>query len=255
MKRLSLVIGASSGVGAATARKLHERGWQVVITARNAEKLRRVAESVESSVAYFPCDASTSLGTQSLAHFVREQYGIPELIVNAAGVGQWKRIEDTSPEEAVQMIQAPYLAAFNASQAFMSDMLQRKRGVLIHINSPACFMPWPSAVGYTAARFALRGLHQALCQDLVGTGVHSCHVVFGRIDSEYFTNNPGVLDHMPKIASTVRTLSCDECASVIAKLAERPRRETVYPWMLRMYYWNNWMFPWLTRWLLRATAT
>ena len=210
MDKLSLIVGASSGVGAATAKELLKRGWQVVITARDENKLRQVAESLDSSVGYFACDASSAEGIHALAHFVRESYGIPELIVNAAGLGQWKRIEHTSPEEAMQMIRAPYLAAFNASQIFMNDMLQRKSGVLVHVNSPACFMPWPSAVGYTASRFALRGLHEALCQDLVGTGVRSCHVVFGRIDSAYFVNNPGVLDHMPRIATTVRTLSTSE---------------------------------------------
>jgi uncharacterized protein len=134
------------------------------------------------------------------------------------------------------MIGAPYLSAFNMTHVFMRDMLKRGSGVFIHVNSPACFMAWPAAVGYTAARCALRGLHEALCQDLVGTGVKSCHVVFGRIDSPYFQHNPGAAENMPRIASTIRTLSTYECGRLLAQLAESPRRQVVYPLMLRLYY-------------------
>ena len=152
------------------------------------------------------------------------------------------------------MISAPYLAAFNASRMFMRDMLQRRSGTLIHINSPACFMPWPSAVGYAGARFALRGLHEALRQDLAGTGVHSCHIVFGKIDSEYFTHNPGVEDRMPGIAKTIPTLSTTRCARLIADVAERPRSQAIHPFMLRLFYWSYLVTPWLTSFFLRVTG-
>ncbi|MBX3423609.1 MAG: SDR family oxidoreductase [Pirellulaceae bacterium] len=254
MSKLALIVGASSGVGEATARELAVRGYRVVLSARCRDRLAELVSQIGSAADCCACDAASAAGVQSLADFVRQRHGLPDVIVNCAGLGQWKRIEDTSPAEAHTMIGAPYLAAFNVSQAFMRDMLQRGSGLLIHVNSPACYMPWPSSVGYSAARFALRGLHEALSQDLAGTGVHSCHVVFGRIDSQYFDNNPGVLQRMPKISVLIRTLSSAECAKIIANLAERPRRQVVYPFMLRLFYWSSLTLPWLTRWLLRATA-
>ncbi len=251
---LALIIGASSGVGAAAAKELAGRGYRVVLTARSGEPLAKLASDIGDRASFIACDASSSDGIESLAKRVREKTGVPDVIVNCAGLGEWKRIEDTSPEEARLMIGAPYLAAFNASHIFMREMLARRSGVLIHVNSPACFMPWPSAIGYSAARFALRGLHEALCQDLAGTGVHSCHIVFGRIDSEYFDHNPGVVDKMPGISKTIRTISVAECARVIASVAQRPRRQVIYPTMLKMFYWSFLALPQLTRWLLRATA-
>jgi NADP-dependent 3-hydroxy acid dehydrogenase YdfG len=152
------------------------------------------------------------------------------------------------------MISAPYLTAFNASQMFMQDMLQRNSGTLIHINSPACFMPWPSAVGYASARYALRGLHESLVQDLAGTKINSCHLVFGKIDSEYFTHNPGIEARMPGIAATIPTLSTQRCAEIIARVAEQPKRQAIYPFMLRLYYWGHLISPWLTRYLLKVTG-
>ncbi len=78
-------------------------------------------------------------------------------------------------------------------------------------------------------------------------------MVFGRIDSEYFDHNPGVVEHMPSIAKTIRTLSVEECAGVLADVATRPRTLVVHPFMLRLYYLSNLVAPWLTRWMLRVT--
>lgn len=254
MAKLAVVVGASSGVGAATAKELASRGWQVIVAARDASRLRAVASEIGEAADFFACDASTPDGISELEQFVRQRHQVPDVVINSAGLGQWKRIEDTSPKEGQLMIGAPYVAAFNASRMFMQDMLERGSGTLIHINSPACYMTWPSSVGYTASRFALRGLHEALRQDLVGTGVQTCHIVFGRIDSDYFQHNPGVAERMPRIASTIRTLGTAECARVVAGVAERPRTQVVHPFMLRFFYWNNLVAPWLTRWLLRVTG-
>ena len=252
--KTALITGASSGVGADAARHLSARGYRVLLVARGAAPLQRVAESIGGSAAVEVCDASSGEAAAALAERVRHEYGVPDVIVNCAGAGQWKLIEDTACEEALVMMQAPYLAAFNMTHAFMSDMLARRSGVIIHINSPASIFPWPSCVGYAAARWALRGLHMSLRQDLAGTGVTSCHVVFGRIDSAYFDHNPGVAEKIPWISRTVRTLSTDECGRVIADLAEKPRAELLHPLMLRVYGWTFRLTPGLVLWLLRVTG-
>jgi NADP-dependent 3-hydroxy acid dehydrogenase YdfG len=189
-----------------------------------------------------------------MAERARRDHGIPNVIVNSAGAGKWKRIEHTSPNEAVSMMGAPYLAAFNTTHAFMDGMLERNSGVIIHISSPVSLFTWPSSVGYAASRWAMRGMHQALCDDLYRTGVRSCHLVFGKVSSEYFENNPGAEERIPKIAMTVRTLTPGDCAEIIANVARRPRRESIYPLMMRFYYWTNLVFPWMVRKLLRFTG-
>ena len=252
--KIALVTGASSGIGADAARRLASCGYRVILVARRQVQLEQVALSIGTGAVVEVCDAASAEQVLALADRIRSNYGIPDVIVNCAGAGQWKRIEETSSAEAQAMVQVPYLAAFNVTHAFMNEMLTRCSGVVIHINSPACIFPWPSSVGYSAARWALRGLHESLCQDLAGTGVHSCHLVFGRVESPYFDHNPGVMDVMPTISSIIRTLSTDECGRVIAQLAEKPRRETIYPGMLRFFTWIHWMAPAVVRWLLRLTG-
>jgi uncharacterized protein len=254
MSRLALVVGASSGVGAATAKELGRQGWRVVLSARSEDRLAALAAAIGTNASYRACDATRASDIAALEAFVRQHHGVPDAVINCAGLGQWKRLQATSADELRLMIGSPYLAAANASRMFLGDMLERRSGALIHVNSPACFMPWPSAVGYTASRYALRGLHEALSQDLVGSGVSSCHVVFGRIDSEYFDHNPGVVERIPGIAATVRTLTVEECARILVDVANRPRRLVVHPIMLRFYYWNHLVAPWFVRWLLRVTG-
>ncbi len=252
--KLAVITGASSGIGAATARHFARNGYRVVIVARNQEKLDRLSVKIGPRAIVEPVDAGVGQSVLAMAKRVIRDHGVPDVIVNAAGAGTWKWIEETSPFEAVKMMNAPYFAAFNVTHAFMRDMLNRKKGVIIHVGSPVSFLPWPSSTGYAAARWALRGLNEALNADLRGTGVRSCHVVFGKVNSSYFENNPHTLEKMPAIAKTIRDISPEECAEVILKLAKKPRRQYIYPFMLRFYYWTNYLFPGISRWLMWKTG-
>jgi len=253
-EKLALVTGASSGIGAATARLLGSQGYRVVLIGRRREALEAVAADIGAGAVVEPCDASDGHAMMAMAARVTEAHGVPDLIINSAGAGKWKRIEHTPPDEAIAMMGAPHFAAFFTTHAFMKGMLERGSGVLIHISSPVSLFPWASSVGYAASRWAMRGMHEALCYDLHGTGVHSCHAVFGKVSSEYFDHNPGSEERIPKIARTVRTLTPEECATILAKLAHNPRKQVIHPFMMRLYYWTYLVAPWLVRALLRWTG-
>ena len=154
-------------------------------------------------------------------------------------------------EEAKAMIGAPYLASLFVTRAFLPGMLKRNSGVVIHIGSPAAFVAWPSSVGYTASRAALHGFHEALSQDLVKTGVKSCHVIFGRIASPYFETNTVPETAVPSLSKTMPTLTSEQCAKVLLKIAKNPKRDVAYPAMLSFLIWFNRFFPSVCRWMVR----
>jgi NADP-dependent 3-hydroxy acid dehydrogenase YdfG len=249
--KLAIVTGASSGVGAATAAVLVKRGYRVVMIARSADKLADLAATLGVLAIATPANAASEVEMGPLATRILADYGPPDLIVNSAGAGQWKRIEDTTEAEAREMMDAPYMAAFVTTRLFLPAMIERGAGVILHVNSPASIATWPASVGYSAARWALRGLHEALAQDLAGSGVRSCNVVFGKISSDYFENNPGVLEKMPRMAKTVPDLTPDYCADKLAMLADAPRHQAVFPFMLAANVQLARLFPGLARWLLR----
>jgi len=255
--QLAVVSGASSGIGAATARALAATGWQVVLVARGRDGLETVQQAIAAaggSAAVAALDAGDAGQVAAMAERVRRELGSPSLVVNSAGVGAWAFLEDTPAAELAAMVAAPYLAAANLSQAFLPAMLERRAGLLVHVGSPASRIPWPGATSYTAMRWALRGLHEALCQDLIGTGVRSCHVVFGEVRSPYFEHNRINRDQLPRLGRLIPAVTPESCAAVILRTVRRPRREVVHPPMLRLFYALAALAPAPTRWLIARTG-
>jgi len=173
------------------------------------------------------------------------------VVVHCAGAGAWKTVQDTTPQEALQMMEAPYLADFHLSAALLPGMLDRGSGTLIHVNSPACIAPWKHSAGYAAARHAVLGLHKAMVQDLAGSGVKSCHVIFGQIDTPYFELNHVDRTQLPFLDRTVPTMTTTQCAEVLLQVAQKPRQDTVRPRILSLYMMSARMFPRLVQWMLR----
>lgn len=257
-QRVAVVTGASSGIGAATARLLAADGAHVVLVARREERLRELADRIEAEggrATVAALDASDGDAVLALADEVVAEHGAPYAVVNSAGAGEWRYIEDTPPADMQRMMGAPFGAAYNATHAFMRPMLEAGRGVFVHVGSPASLAPWPSSVAYTASRWAMRGMHEALCQDLAGTGVHSCHVVFSEVESEYFEANPGSREHLPKVGEVLlRTLTPEQCAEVIRDTIRRPRREVIHPVEMRAMGALNDVARPLVRTLARVTG-
>lgn len=99
--KLAVITGASSGIGAATAMRLAAENYKVVMVARNHSRLEELAGTIGQQAVVEAGDAGDGRQVLEMAERVRSEHGVPDLIVNSAGAGEWKRIEDTSPEEAV----------------------------------------------------------------------------------------------------------------------------------------------------------
>lgn len=255
--KLAVVTGASSGIGEATAARLACLGAKVVLVARRKEPLEQIAARIKSAggqAVVEALDAADGAAVLEMAARVQREHGTPDFIVNSAGAGVWRFVEETPPDMALQMLGAPYLAAYNVTHAFMQAMLDRGRGVILHVGSPFSVVAWPGATAYGAARWALRGLHEALCQDLRGTGVSSCHVVFGKVSSAYFENNPESEAHIPGLGRLVPEITPAKCAEVITDLLERPQRDYQYPFLLRTLFWAYAVAPGPVRWLAARTG-
>ncbi len=254
---IAVVTGASSGIGAATARALAREGWRVVLTARRADRLEALAAEVNGSggdATWRALDAADGTAVTEMADRVVADWGTPRLVVNSAGAGIWRFLEETSPDQILAMAGAPYVAAANTCQAFMASMLASGRGHFVHIGSPASLIPWPGATAYTASRWALRGLHEALRMDLVGTGLETSIVYFGEVSSEYFTANPDSHQHIPSIGSWIPVSTPERCAQVVLGVVRRPRSAVFHPFALRLMWWLAVLAPGPTRWLIARTG-
>jgi len=153
-----------------------------------------------------------------------------------------------------QLLDAPFRSAYHVTYGFLGAMLAAGEGVVVHVGSPASLVPWPSATGYTISRWALRGFHEALVQDLHGTGLHSCHVLFGEVASEYFVANPDSYEFIPAVGRLIPKITPSEAAEVIVRTLHRPRPLVVHPMVHRLLYASNLVAPRVVRAVARATG-
>lgn len=245
--KLVLVTGASSGIGEATARRYGASGANVLLLARNAERLEAVANAIRNAggtASAFPVDLADARAVDEVAARIEREAGTPDVLINNAGAGRWLPLIETTAEEALTMIEVPYLAAFNLTRAFLPKMLARRSGAVACITSPASFLAWPNACAYTAARHALAGFTEALRADVKGTGLSVTLVVLGVVESPYWEHNPGSREHVPATNPTlVPTLTLEEAAEAIVNGTERRKRMVVKPPIFRALFLLNALFP------------
>lgn len=229
MRKLIVITGASSGIGAATARRLAADGAQVVLLARRADRLEALAAEI-GGVGH-PVDLSDGDATAEVCRRILGAQGVPDVVINNAGSGRFLSIEETSEDEMRMMLELPLMAAFRVTRGFIEPMMERGSGVIFQINTPVAVVPWPGAVGYATARYGLRGFTESLRQDLRGTGVHVGQLMPTRVHSDYFKANPGAGERIPKAEAVVGSMTPAQVASAVARcLDKRPGKDSYAPW-------------------------
>jgi len=254
---LILVTGASSGIGAATARLMASRGARVILLARRRVELEQVAADCRAAggeTHVYPLDLGDEQAAEAAMTRIKTEVGVPDVIVASAGSGRWLFAEETPSGEAAQIMNATYFSAFYTTRAFLPEMLSRGSGRIVIVGSPAAYTVWPGATAYTAARWALRGFAEALRSDLRGTGIGVTLIVPGRVSSQYFDNNPGTLERLPGLGRTIPTLTPDQVAARIIPAIEHGESEVIFPWIMRVYAMFNRFAPRLVSWLVWRTG-
>lgn len=185
-RRLAVVTGAGSGIGAATARVLAHAGARVVVTdldgaasARVAAALR--AEGLEASG--LTLDVTDSEAVHALAAQVGREYGDTAILVNNAGLPVRRGIDDPQAEAIVRQVMDVNLhGAFAMVRAFL-PALRRTQGCVVNIASGAAFSAQANCAGYSASKAALHMLTQPLAVDLGADGIRVNAVAPGVIDT------------------------------------------------------------------------
>lgn len=231
-----LVTGASSGIGEATARLFAQRGSDVVLLARSADALDRIAGQIRADggrAHAYPVDLADLDQAALAAQRILAELGPVDILVNNAGGGRWLAIEETDPREALAMTMVPYLGAFAMTHGVIGPMLDRRRGMIINITSPAALTPFPGAVAYSVARAAMLSFTRALQADLRGTGVRAATVMPSEVDSPYFDHNPGARQRIPGVSRLIGTIGTRDVAEAIVRVAERDSRGATLPARMR----------------------
>jgi short-subunit dehydrogenase len=183
MSVVALVTGASSGIGEEFARALSARGQEVVLVARRAERLERLAGELPGPAHVIPCDLATE--PDALVMRVRELGLEVDLLVNNAGFGTYGRFVDLDPEADAAQVRVNCEVVVRLSHAFVPAMVERGRGGVITVASTAGFQPLAYEATYSATKAFARTFTEALAEELRDTGVRVLTVNPGPVTTEW----------------------------------------------------------------------
>lgn len=170
-----LITGASSGIGAALARRFAQGGYGLVLVARNAAALAALADELRSAhrvrVTIEPLDLRSPGAAATLAARLRRRRLPVGILVNNAGtieLGPFARMPATRGQ---QLIALNVAAATALLSAFLPAMIRRRRGRILNVCSVASFLPVPAMATYAASKAYLLSLSESLAAELDGSGV------------------------------------------------------------------------------------
>jgi len=185
--KLALITGASAGIGAAVAKLLARKGVKVVLVARRKEKLAEVLSSIEEeggSGWIIPCDVGAKEGILSMAKQVKEEIGLPDIVVNNAGSYYMQDFCDCDYSSWERMVNMNILGYLFTIGEFLPAMKERGSGHIVNISSDSERAAFPGFTVYSGTKFFWAGASDALRRELTGTGVRLTNILPGYVWTE-----------------------------------------------------------------------
>lgn len=229
-----LITGASSGIGAATARELIRRGAKVVLAARRAEALHTLADEldpIQARVLVVPTDVSQRAAIEQMVANAIQHFGRIDVLINNAGVSAGQALATTEDATLEKVLDVNLLAPARCIQAVLPTMRKQGRGVIINIGSVAGEIATPGI--YSATKFGLRGLSDGLRREL------------GREKIAVVLVEPGFVATEMTAGFRYRMPGPEIVARAITRAIEQPRRRVIVPWWYGILSRVGKALPWL----------
>jgi len=223
-----LLTGASSGIGAALAPMLAERGATVGLVARRRERLEEVLSSCRRHAPksrLWVADLADIARAEAVAHEAWDAFGGLDALVNNAAMGKRKRVSDLTPAEIDRVMTLNFTSPMRMGLAVLPGMLARGSGLIVNVGSVGGRFGIPHEAAYCAAKFALSGWSEVMEIDLAGTGVHVKLVLPGPIATEIWGTPEG--DIPPLYQGPF--VSAEDCAAGVVAALESDGFEHYVP--------------------------
>jgi NADP-dependent 3-hydroxy acid dehydrogenase YdfG len=231
---IAVVTGASSGIGAATARRLATEGYHVVLAARRAQRLESLVKEVTDAggeATGVPVDVTSGADVAALAGTVADLGGDLELLVNnAGGALGGDPIESASSEDWQWMYDVNVLGTLRVTQALLPALAQSGAGTVIVLSSTAGLIVYEGGAGYAAAKHAQTALAETLRLELSGRPIRVIEIDPGMVRTKEFALNRygGDAEKAAAIyAGVAEPLVAEDIADCIAWCATRPHHVNV----------------------------
>ena len=259
-EKVAIVTGGSSGLGKAIALSLAQKGAQVVIAARNADKLATIASNStnhSANITAVPTDVTQQDQVDALLATTIDKFGRLDVFVNCVGRSSRGEAISTTPEEFQELWELNFLSLVRCSQAAMPHLMATK-GHLVNIGSLASKISSRYLGAYPASKFPVAAYSQQLRLELGPQGVHVLLVCPGPIarddaGSRYDDQTDGLpaSAHKPGAGVKIREIQPDYLAEKILQACQHRRRELVIPAKSRLLFALSQLWPAGGDWIIK----
>ena len=217
-KPIAVVTGASSGIGAATARHLAQAGYDLILGARRLEKLQAVAQPLGArAIALDVTDAA------SVAAFCEQIPAVNVLVNNAGGALGLEPVAEAEDEKWRTMFESNVLGTMRMTRTLLPKLEASGRGHIVVIGSIAGFEVYPGGAGYAAAKHAERALAETLRLELLGKPIRVTEIAPGLVETEFsLVRFGGDAERATKPYQGMTPLTADDVADAIVWAVTRP---------------------------------
>ncbi len=220
---VAVVTGASSGIGAATARRLASEGFGVVIGARRVERLRELAGEIEAAGGRALALALDVTDAASVEAFCAEVAECRVVVNNAGGALGLDPVVDADVEQWREMYDTNVLGLLRVTQGLLPQLRASGDGHIVNIGSIAGFEPYPGGAGYNAVKFAVRAITQVLRMELLGEPLRDTEIDPGMVEIEFsLVRFGGDEGRAEKVYQRLTPLTADDVADCVAWAVTRP---------------------------------
>ena len=224
--RTAVVTGASRGIGAGIAEALAGQGVRVALVARTESKLKEIAARIGSSIPIV-CDVSDPKSVErATGRIATELNGAPDILVNNAGIFRVAVVEQTTADSFIETINTNLVGPFLFVRAFLAEMKKRNRGHIVTIGSIADRTIFTGNAAYSATKFGLRAIHEALRAELRGTGVRASLISPAATDTDIW-NDVAVTDPVANPHSKRPMLDAGDVVGAVMFALTQPDRVNV----------------------------
>jgi NADP-dependent 3-hydroxy acid dehydrogenase YdfG len=220
--KVFLITGASTGIGAATARQAAQAGYRLVLAARSEDKLRDLAAELggDDRALAVRCDVTEWEDQQALVRRALDAFGRLDVAFANAGFGGARGFTSATPEEWKEMVLTNVYGAALTAKAVI-PALKESKGHLLLTGSVAGRKPLAGSF-YSATKFAVTCMGEGLRQELDGTDVHVCLIEPGQVQTPFF-DDPGEFERM----------EADDIAEAVMFVVTRPARVDINEVLIR----------------------
>ena len=228
--RVVLITGATSGIGAGTAKKFAEEGWHLVLTGRRADRLEEARETLGVPVHTICADVTDLTAMTEALSSLAAPFDAVEVLVNNAGhgIGTDAKFQEADLEQLHAMVEANIGGALTCTRLLLPGMIERGRGHVINLGSIFHRYPYPMSHVYNSTKAFVENFAQGLRADLLGTDVKVSTIEPGLVLTEFVERRfHGDQELIKKRLGDADGLLPEDIAECIWFCVNTPRRMTV----------------------------